>query len=87
MKRLAAALGLVLVLALAPQVSASGPIAYHGATSAPTGLHGFLLRPDEAPTAYFPRTPSFTTSSTTAVTLASMCLSASVEDLSLESPT
>jgi hypothetical protein len=59
MKRLAAALVAVPALALAQFASASGPQPYHAATSAPTGLHAFLLRPDESPQSYYPRTPSF----------------------------
>jgi hypothetical protein len=65
MKRLAAALTTLLVLVLAPQAAArglsanSGPLPYHAPTAAPTGLHAFLLRPDEGQTPYYPRTPSF----------------------------
>ena len=59
MKRLAAALVAVPALALAQLASASGPQPYHAATSAPTGLHAFLLRPDESPQKYYPRTPAF----------------------------
>jgi hypothetical protein len=36
-----------------------GPTPFHAATAAPTGLHAFLLRPDEGPQRYYPRTPSF----------------------------
>jgi hypothetical protein len=36
-----------------------GPTPYHAPTSAPVGLHAFLLRPDETPQKYYPRTPSF----------------------------
>jgi hypothetical protein len=60
MKRLAAAFALA--LALAPSAAArnqGGPIPYRIATSAPTGLHAFLLRPDEEAQPYYPRTPSF----------------------------
>ena len=59
MKRLAAALFFVLVLAPAPSAVGSGPLPYHTATAAPTGLHSFLLRPDEPRAQYYPRTPSF----------------------------
>jgi hypothetical protein len=36
-----------------------GPTPYHAVTPAPSGLHAFLLRPDEAAQKYYPRTPSF----------------------------
>jgi hypothetical protein len=63
MKRLAAAF--LFALALAPAAQAgplglrTGPQPYRADTSAPTGLRAFLLRPDEGPQQYFPRTPSF----------------------------
>jgi hypothetical protein len=53
---------LAAALVLAPSVLArplSGPTPYRTATSAPTGLHAFLLTPSEAPEKYYPRTPSF----------------------------
>jgi hypothetical protein len=37
----------------------AGPTPFHAATSAPVGLHAFLLRPDETAQKYYPRTPSF----------------------------
>ena len=49
-------------LVLAPTAAAgidAGPTPYHAATAAPTGLHAFLLRPDESAQKYYPRTPSF----------------------------
>jgi hypothetical protein len=60
MKRVAFLLAAFFVLA--PTAAANidaGPTPFHAATSAPAGLHAFLLRPDEAPLRYFPRTPSF----------------------------
>jgi len=63
MKRLAAAL--LLLLACAPSAAArgssatDGPLPFKPETVAPTNLHAFLLRPDEAPAKYYPRTPSF----------------------------
>jgi hypothetical protein len=53
---------LAAALVLAPGVLAkplSGPTPYRSATAAPTGLHAFLLTPNEAPEKYYPRTPSF----------------------------
>lgn len=49
-------------LVLAPAVLArpdGGPTPYHAVTPAPSGLHAFLLQPNEAPQKYYPRTPSF----------------------------
>jgi hypothetical protein len=49
-------------LALAPAAAArplAGPTPYRTADAAPTGLHAFLLTPNEAPETYYPRTPSF----------------------------
>jgi hypothetical protein len=60
MKRLIVILAAFLVFA--PTAAANfdaGPKPFHVATSAPEGLHAFLLRPDEAPQKYYPRTPSF----------------------------
>ena len=60
MKRLTVILAAFLVLA--PTAAAgidAGPKPVHAATSAPEGLHAFLLRPDETPQKYYPRTPSF----------------------------
>jgi hypothetical protein len=60
MKRLIVILAAFLVLA--PTAAANfdaGPTPFHAATSAPEGLHAFLLRPDETPQKYYPRTPSF----------------------------
>jgi hypothetical protein len=37
----------------------AGPTPFHAVTPAPDGLHAFLLRPDETPLKYYPRTPSF----------------------------
>jgi hypothetical protein len=37
----------------------AGPTPFHAVTAAPSGLHAFLLRPDETPQRYYPRTPSF----------------------------
>src|SRR5215831_12925359 len=37
----------------------SGPTPVHVVTAAPTGLHAFLLTPNEAALKYYPRTPSF----------------------------
>jgi len=36
-----------------------GPTPYHAPTAAPTGLHAFLLDPEEPAQQYYPRTPSF----------------------------
>jgi|1186.fasta_scaffold287082_1 hypothetical protein len=47
---------------LAPTAAANidvGPKPFPTVTSAPTNLHAFLLRPDEAGQKYYPRTPSF----------------------------
>ncbi|MEY2503342.1 MAG: hypothetical protein QOI07_3679, partial [Verrucomicrobiota bacterium] len=60
MKRLIVILAALFVLA--PNAVAGidrGPQPFHAATSAPDGLHAFLLRPDEAVQKYYPRTPSF----------------------------
>jgi hypothetical protein len=60
MKRLIVILAALLVFA--PTAAAgidAGPTPFHAVTSAPTGLRAFLLRPDEAPQKYYPRTPSF----------------------------
>ena len=60
MKRLV--LVLAATLALVPSAGArqlTGPTPFHAASAAPTGLHAFLLRPDETPQRYYPRTPSF----------------------------
>jgi hypothetical protein len=49
-------------LVLAPTAAAkfdAGPTPFHAVSSAPTGLRAFLLRPDETPQKYYPRTPSF----------------------------
>ncbi|HLX19979.1 MAG TPA: hypothetical protein VKR23_07490, partial [Gaiellaceae bacterium] len=48
---------LVLLLILAGVATCAG--AARSDTTAPTGLHGFLLRADEPQTTTFPRTPSF----------------------------
>ena len=37
----------------------AGPTPFHTTSAAPAGLHAFLLRPDETPQRYDPRTPSF----------------------------
>jgi len=60
MKRLIVILAafLVFVPAAAANFDA-GPKPFHATTSAPEGLHPFLLRPDEAAQKYYPRTPSF----------------------------
>jgi hypothetical protein len=53
---------LAATLALVPSAGArqaGGPTPFHAASAAPTGLHAFLLRPDETPLRYYPRTPSF----------------------------
>ncbi|HTR32749.1 MAG TPA: hypothetical protein VMH47_02625 [Gaiellaceae bacterium] len=53
---------LAAVFVLAPSASAlvaAGPTPYHAADAAPTGLHAFLLSPNEAPQSDYPRTPSF----------------------------
>ncbi|HEY8704053.1 MAG TPA: hypothetical protein VIL98_04805 [Gaiellaceae bacterium] len=66
MKRLV--LVLAATLALVPSAGArqlAGPTPFHAASSAPAGLHAFLLRPDEAPLRYYPRTPSFSWSPVT----------------------
>src|SRR5207248_5115091 len=60
MKRVAVILAAFFVLA--PTAAANidaGPKPFHAVTSAPTGLHAFLLTPDEPAQKYFPRTPSF----------------------------
>jgi hypothetical protein len=60
MKRLIVILAAFLVLA--PTAAAkfdAGPTPLHVVTSAPDGLHAFLLRPDESAQKYYPRTPSF----------------------------
>jgi hypothetical protein len=60
MKRVAVILAAFFVLA--PTAAANidaGPKPFHAVTSAPTGLHAFLLRPDETPQKYYSRTPSF----------------------------
>ena len=60
MKRLIVILAAFFVLA--PNAVAGidvGPQPFHATTSAPEGLHAFLLRPDEAVQKYYPRTPSF----------------------------
>jgi hypothetical protein len=47
---------------LAPTASAvvlNGPTPYHVASTAPEGLHAFLLSPNEPAAQYYPRTPSF----------------------------
>jgi hypothetical protein len=60
MKRLTVVLAAALVFApSAVAHTLTGPTPYHAPTSAPVGLHAFLLRPDEAPQRYYPRTPSF----------------------------
>src|SRR5579883_2941443 len=60
MKRLLVVLAVT--LAVAPPSwgrVAGGPLPYNGAPGAPTGLHAFLLSPDEPAQPYYPRTPSF----------------------------
>ena len=60
MKRLIVVLAAALVLA--PSGGAgllAGPTPVHAVNAAPSGLHAFLLRPDEATQRYYPRTPSF----------------------------
>ena len=60
MKRLLVVL--VVTLAVAPPGwgrVAGGPTPYNVAVGAPTGLHAFLLTPDEPTQPYYPRTPSF----------------------------
>ncbi len=60
MKRLIVVLAAALVLA--PSGAArmlAGPTPVKAVTTAPQGLHPFLLRPDELPQTYYPRTPSF----------------------------
>ena len=60
MKRLTVVLAAALVLA--PTAAAhvlGGPTPFNPASSAPQGLHAFLLRPDETAQRYYPRTPSF----------------------------
>jgi hypothetical protein len=60
MKRLTAVLAAFFVLApIAAAHTNGGPKPLHAVTSAPAGLHAFLLRPDEPPAKYYPRTPSF----------------------------
>jgi hypothetical protein len=49
----------LLVVIAAAFVLAPGAGAVELAGGAPTGLHAFLLQPDEAPQPYYPRTPSF----------------------------
>ena len=49
-------------LVLAPAALArldGGPTPFHAVTPAPSGLHAFLLQPNETPQKYYPRTPSF----------------------------
>src|SRR5476649_1067981 len=56
MKRVVAASALaVMVCALAAVPTSSSA----GSNGAPTGLHAFLLRPNEAAQPFYPRTPSF----------------------------
>jgi hypothetical protein len=53
---------LAATLALVPSAGArqlAGPTPFHPASDAPSGLHAFLLRPDEPRLRYYPRTPSF----------------------------
>src|SRR5438067_727490 len=60
MKRVALILAAFFVLA--PTAAANidaGPNPFHAVTSAPANLRAFLLRPDETPLKYYPRTPSF----------------------------
>jgi len=60
MKRLLVILAAAFVFA--PTAGATldaGPTPFHAVTAAPSGLHAFLLRPDEGPQRYYPRTPSF----------------------------
>ncbi len=60
MKRLLVVL--VLTLVVAPPGwgrVAGGPTPYNATVGAPTGLHAFLLTPDEPAQTYYPRTPSF----------------------------
>jgi hypothetical protein len=60
MKRLLVILAAAFVFA--PTAGATldaGPTPFHAVTAAPTGLHAFLLRPDETAQRYYPRTPSF----------------------------
>ena len=60
MNRLVLALAATLVLV--PSAGArqlAGPTPFHTTSAAPAGLHAFLLRPDETPQRYYPRTPSF----------------------------
>ncbi|MCW2962762.1 MAG: hypothetical protein JWO17_14 [Actinomycetia bacterium] len=60
MKRLIVILAAFLVFAPAAAANFdAGSKPFHAVTSAPEGLHAFLLRPDEAPLKYYPRTPSF----------------------------
>ncbi len=60
MKRLIVILAAFLVLApIAAAGIDGGPKPFHATTSAPEGLHAFLLRPDETAQKYYPRTPSF----------------------------
>jgi hypothetical protein len=53
------AAALVLAPAGGARIMGSGPTPVHVASAAPTGLHAFLLRADEPPQKYYPRTPSF----------------------------
>jgi hypothetical protein len=60
MKRLIVILAALLVFAPAAAAKFDGgPKPFHAVTSAPDGLHAFLLRPDETAPKYYPRTPSF----------------------------
>lgn len=60
MKRLTVILAAALVLAPSAAAQALGGLTpFNAASAAPRGLHAFLLRPDEAPQRYYPRTPSF----------------------------
>lgn len=61
MKRLTVVMAAALVLApIAAAHTFAGSQPVRTASSAPQGLRAFLLRPDELPQAYYPRTPSFT---------------------------
>jgi hypothetical protein len=53
------AAALLLAPAGGARILGSGPTPVHTVTTAPTGLHAFLLRPDETALKYYPRTPSF----------------------------
>jgi hypothetical protein len=60
---------LAAILVLVPSAGANrlgGPTPFQTAGAAPTGLHAFLLRADETPLPYYPRTPSFAWSPVTA---------------------